>query len=168
MFFGTSFWKIVSVFSKNQHNQHNINRLDIFIKLVQYKIQFQQSFLRNSRYSGQSHVCNNPDIVSQHTPHHLCLKMLKTFPVTNPQVKAPFEVWNNGFNTTAPFLQTGFHTEAGGNIFKAFCHFIENDVYNTFWFTMIWASQAGISAISGWISGYYPVIIYCPVNSRFE
>jgi len=50
------------------------------------------TFLGKSRYSGQGHVRNYPDVVSQDTPHHLCLKMLKTFPVTNPQVEAPFEV----------------------------------------------------------------------------
>ena len=56
------------------------------------KFNFGNLFLRKSRYSEQGHVRDYPVVVSQDTPHHLCFKMFKSFPVTNHQVEAPFEI----------------------------------------------------------------------------
>ncbi len=58
----------------------------------------------------------DPQIIGDHTPEHLGLKMGVAFPGTAPQPKAPLEVGNIRLNAAAPFLQTGVHVLAADDV----------------------------------------------------
>jgi hypothetical protein len=71
---------------------------------------------------------HDPDIISDYAPQNFSLKMRPAFPYVLLQFKAPFNVGNIGFNTTAPFLQVSLHVLTGDMIFEAADDFIEHHI----------------------------------------
>src|SRR4030067_3597404 len=106
---------------------------------------------------------HDSNVISNHTPKNLRIKMVPTFPLTSKQIKTSLKIRYDSLHSASPFLQSCLHMNTCHYVLQGSYDLVKNNINNPILLRLFLILQRRIASIRRHITRLDPIIVCHPL-----